>query len=232
MASRWIGDICYKVNMSDINQLVIPIFTSPSRKIVSYNYSKNYPEESPHIMDIGAAVGYYSILVRHRFPEAEIHAIDALELHCNALTETFALNGLSLDGVVVHKSALADRERTVLFLDQTYGSQILSAEQADLSCGQITPVHAHRLATYIARAGGQVDLAKMDIQGSEAVVLESSNTVLREGHVRSWIVGTHSSDQHERCLECLSPHYIIRFEDQKPSFQPDGIIVAVHKTVA
>jgi len=182
-------------------------------------------------MDIGAAVGYYSILVRRRFPEAAIHAIDALERHCKAFAETFALNDLSMDGVTVHESALAEQEGTVRFLDQAYGSMVLSAGQGDQSRAQTNSVQAYKLDTYIERAGGQVDLAKMDIQGSEAVILESAGAALREGHVRSWIVGTHGPDQHRRCLECLSPHYIIRFENQKPSFQPDGIIVAVHKSV-
>ena len=126
---------------------------------------------------------------------------------------------------------VAEQEGTVRFLDQAYGSMVLSAGQGDQSRAQTNSVQAYKLDTYIERAGGQVDLAKMDIQGSEAVILESAGAALREGHVRSWIVGTHDPDQHRRCLECLSPHYIIRFENQKPSFQPDGIIVAVHKSV-
>jgi hypothetical protein len=109
---------------------------------------------------------------------------------------------------------------------------VLSAGQGAKARSQTISVQAHRLETYIEKAGGQVDLAKMDIQGSEAAILESAGAALREGLVRSWIVGTHGPDQHKRCLECLSPHYAIRFENQKPAFQPDGIIVAVHKSVA
>jgi len=182
-------------------------------------------------MDIGAAVGYYSILVKRHFPRAAIHAIDALERHCEALVETFALNGVSMDGVTVYESALAENEGSVRFLDQAYGSMVLPAERGGRSPARSFSVEGHRLETYVANAGGSVDLAKMDIQGSEAAILESSGAVLREGQVQSWIVGTHGPEQHKRCLDCLSAHYTIRFENQKPAFQPDGIIVAVHKSV-
>ncbi len=182
-------------------------------------------------MDIGAAVGYYSILVKRRFPQAAIHAIDALERHCQAFVETFALNELSMDGVTVHKSALADKEGTVQFLDQAYGSMVLPDGQGSRFHARAISAEAHRLDTYVARAGESVDLAKMDIQGGEAAVLESSGTVLRDGKVRSWIIGTHGPEQHKRCLDCLSAHHRILFEDPKPAFQPDGIIVAVHESV-
>ncbi|MDX1421609.1 MAG: FkbM family methyltransferase [Kiloniellales bacterium] len=182
-------------------------------------------------MDIGAAVGYYCVLVKRRFPNAAIHAIDALERHCRALAETFALNGLSMEGVTVHESALAEKEGIVNFLDHAYGSKIMLANQTGQPHHRMIPVTAHTLESYVAKAGGQVDLAKMDIQGSEAGILESSRTLLRAGQVRSWIVGTHGPDQHRRCLECLSADHTIRFENPKPPFQPDGIIIAVHKSV-
>ncbi|MFQ5525402.1 MAG: FkbM family methyltransferase [Thermoanaerobaculia bacterium] len=183
-------------------------------------------------MDIGAALGYYSILVRRRFPNARIHAIEALEWRCREFIETFALNGLDLNGVTIHNVAIADRRREVAFLDRSFGSMIPLVRHGDRFDGETFPVPAFGLDSFAAMVDGRIDLAKMDIQGSEAAVLGSANQVLGDGRIRSWIVGTHAPDLHQLCLDFLSPHYDILHEDEHPDFQPDGIIVAVHKAIA
>ena len=183
-------------------------------------------------MDIGAAVGYYSILVRRRFPQAQIHAIDALERHCRVFAETFVLNGLDLTGVTIHNAAIADRERVVQFVDQSFASRIPLVRKGESFSGNAIQVPAYGLDSFVAKAGGRVDLAKMDVQGAEAAILASAGPGLQDGSVRSWILGTHSPELHRLCLGFLSPHYDIRHEEQRPAFQPDGIVVAVHKAAA
>jgi methylase of polypeptide subunit release factors len=67
----------------------------------------------PVFLDVGAAVGYYSILVKKKWPGATVIAIEPLPEHIDALHVNAALNGLQIDDIKLVPVAVAARDTSV-----------------------------------------------------------------------------------------------------------------------
>ena len=87
-------------------------------------------------------------------------------------------------------------------------------------------VPALSLEKLISGIAQPISIAKLDIQGAELEVLQSSRSLLADGCVRNWIVGTHSAAIHAALVDLLSKDHEILFEEQAPEDQPDGVIIA------
>jgi FkbM family methyltransferase len=172
--------------------------------------------------DVGAGIGYYSILVRRLKPGARIFAIEPLPRHIEACPANFALNGLAHADVILLPVAVASEAGRVDLEDHRFGSRI--ARPGDRNR---VPVEAITMPDLIGRTGGRIDVMKMDIQGEELSVLGSAEALMAKGAIGSLVVGTHSPELHRGVLDLLAAcgHRII-FEDQEPEHQPDGIIVS------
>jgi FkbM family methyltransferase len=173
--------------------------------------------------DVGAGIGYYTILVRRLKPGARVFAVEPLPRHIEACPANFALNGLKEDDVVLLPLAIASKAGPVDLEDHRFGSRI--AQPGDRNR---VPVQAITLDDLVDCAGGRIDVMKMDIQGEELNVLAGSGALRKNGLIRSMIVGTHSAELHCGVLDLLAKcNYHLVFEDQEPAHQPDGIIVSV-----
>lgn len=75
-------------------------------------------------------------------------------------------------------------------------------------------------------------MMKIDIQGHELDVLAADPAVLADGRIKALIVGTHGSALFTGVCELLSTDYDIIHRNPAPDYQPDGLIVARHRTCA
>lgn len=192
-------------------------------------------------LDIGAALGYYSILVRRRRPDARAIAVDPNpEFHAR-FAATLALNGFAPDEVELLRKAVAPRAGRVAFMLNNYGAHLAPdavlpgpprrrfwpfGRTLQAVAPGIVAVEALSLDGLLAWTGEEVDLAKLDIQGFELAVLEASARLARGLGPRAWIVGTHGAEVHAGVRDLLGRNHEILFEDLAPPEQPDGIVVA------
>src|SRR5262249_39047770 len=130
--------------------------------------------------DIGAGIGYYSILVRRLKPDARVFAVEPLPRHVEACPANFALNGLEEGEVALLAVAIASQAGSVDLEDHRFGSRI--AREGDRNR---VPVAAITLAELVDRTGGRIDVMKMDIQGEELNILGSAEGLLRQGAIGS-----------------------------------------------
>ena len=180
---------------------------------------------SPVFVDVGAAMGYYCVLVKQLRPAARIIAVEALPRHVAALRATLALNGLAPTDVTVMPIAVSPETGKASFVDQGYGSQLSSATVKRHDAVEID-VEARTLKEILAEIG-PVDLMKMDIQGAELEVLAAARDPLSAGAIAHAIVGTHGREFHESVRAILEQaKFSIDFDDPAPAMQPDGLIVA------
>jgi FkbM family methyltransferase len=180
---------------------------------------------SPVFVDVGAAMGYYCVLVKQLRPAARIFAVEALPRHVSALRATLALNGLAPTDVTVMQVAVSPETGKASFVDQGYGSQLSSATVKRHDAVEIE-VEARSLKAILAEIG-PVDLMKMDIQGAEREVLGAARGPLSAGAIAHAIVGTHGREIHESVRAILEQaKFSIDFDDPAPAMQPDGLIVA------
>lgn len=178
-------------------------------------------------LDVGAAVGYYSILVKRRFPEATIWAVEPIPDFRERMRANFRINGLDPDTIRFIPWAVYPGARSINLALRHFGSFVIRNDQ-QLEGDSIT-VEARNLEETLEGVTQPIDIAKFDIQSAELAVFNDAKPLLQEGKVRHWIIGTHGPRIHETLLDLFSKSHTILFEDKAPQDQPDGLIVARFK---
>ena len=177
---------------------------------------------APVFLDIGAGVGYYSFLIKKRWPDAVIFAFEALTRHADALDANRALNGLSPQDISIVRAAVGPASGEASFVDQGYGSMLASngASRAAVTVEM-------RSLTAVLQALPPVHLMKMDIQGAELDVLKPASDLLAGGAIRHMVIGTHGPSLHRGVVKLLTRlGFEIILNDPTPPMQPDGLVVA------
>jgi FkbM family methyltransferase len=182
-------------------------------------FSENTPPR-PVFLDIGAAIGYYCIVIKARWPNARVYAVEPLPRHADAITENLQINSIDESGVSILRIAVAPHDGSAFLHDYGYGAYLAAS-----SGSQAKNVQTKKLSMLL-RELPPVHLMKMDIQGLELDIFEKDQ-ILTQRLITNVIVGTHSEYIHSRLLTVLrDANYRVVFEDAKPTMQPDGIIVA------
>jgi FkbM family methyltransferase len=212
-------------------------------------------KERPNFIDIGAAMGYYSILAKKTYPNMRVYAFEPHEGHRQYFRENITLNGLKLDDFVIKNEAITNKVGSALLVDQRYGSFVTPGRPFGISrvlralmrrilsiplskkwiSGNLRRKLTERafsvkttcLDDIIDELGSSVDLVKIDVQGAEANILKGAQNVLRNQQIHFWLIGTHSSSIHAECVHILSAAgYKILYEQLDVPDQPDGLIAA------
>lgn len=144
----------------------------------SYTRAMNFLKElpgAPLVLDLGGNIGLFSLLAAKTHPKAQIHAYEPgppnyqiFELNC------LANSGLS-KRIQLHKEAVAGHTRIAEWrFDELNpgGSGLFGTE------GVTYQVQIRGFAEVLNAAGGDIALAKIDIEGAEYEILESTATDL------------------------------------------------------
>lgn len=188
------------------------------------------------LLDIGAAIGYYSILAKKAIPSLEIHAFEPFQKHAQYMRDNILLNNLSLDDITVHEVAISDTTGKSQFQLDTFSSTLINTPPQNFFrsllkkqkvAPNVTYVQTISLDNLCSKLNQTVSLAKVDVQGFEIQVLRGAEQAIQKKQIKTWIIGTHSSQLHQDCLSLLqNAGYSIHFEENVVENQPDGIIVA------
>jgi FkbM family methyltransferase len=143
--------------------------------------------DEPSVLDLGANIGLFGLFVLDRYPRARITSIEADPDNAEVLRECVALSGAGERWQVVEAVA-SERDGTVSFVSGAYSLSHVAGPGEDG-----TPVRAVDTFEYLAKA----DLAKIDIEGGEWVILDDPR--LAEAPVRAIVVEYHA-------FACPSPH--------------------------
>lgn len=226
-----------KIRREDLMDLQVQRYTSPGNPNLHEPVEESWLLRSfgddtptqPVFLDIGAAVGYYAILVKQRWPQARVVAVDALARHLRALAENARLNGLRDGDIEVLQVAVAQAEGHTEFADMGYGSS-LAEEMPEAWRAKVAVIRVRtRPLAALLEELPPVHLMKMDIQGSEVGVLKAARGALAAGRVRYALVGTHGSQRHEGVRDLLRKcGFTILLDDPEPDMQPDGIVLGRH----
>lgn len=176
-------------------------------------------------VDIGAAIGYYSVLVKKHRSDARIIAAEALPVHVAAFQETVALNGLRSDEFEIVEKAIWKEAGVVVMADKDFSTHVFDPDHPGRPADTFE-APAVAIGDFIASIGEPVSLAKMDVQGAEAEIIPAYMASSSKRLVGRWIIGTHGPTIHNALLEALEVEYEIVHADPAPDFQPDGLIVA------
>jgi FkbM family methyltransferase len=148
-----------------------------------------YPVHSTdlNIIDAGANIGLFSLYAARQAPNAKILAIEPFPATFERLSQAVREHGLS-DRVECLNCALCGSEEPRMMKPTHQPSQMQRVATGNVQDG--VPVSAQTLSRIVDRAGGEVDLLKVDIEGSEyEVLLNTTSSDLRR--VRRMVLEYH-----------------------------------------
>lgn len=180
-------------------------------------------------VSLGSAIGYYPLLAKRLRPDLKIHCFEPLERHRKFLMENVYLNNYSEDDFVVHALAVTPTSDEYLLVDRSFGSFLVAPP--DVRSRSTVPVQTVSILDIGEVVGASlISLVQMDIQGFEALLLESyfSSKPTSPFAVAAFLIGTHGEGIHSRCRSALGANgYSFVHDEFETLNQPDGILAAV-----
>jgi FkbM family methyltransferase len=127
---------------------------------------RKLPRNLNSVVDVGGNVGLFSLVARHHFPGAKIFAYEP-----NPFIGSYIRQNLSKLSVEIHQEAVGARQG---FIKLNLGGNSLHSTVTEDPEGEIPMVD---FDTVVDRAGGTIDLLKLDCEGGEWDILESSASI-------------------------------------------------------
>ncbi len=137
--------------------------------------------------DIGANIGYYSLLFASLSKEIQVHSFEPQPLCYHLLSSSILLNDFS--NIRLNNFALSNHKGVSEFSisQKCESSSFIHTEMSPLE--KKIQVEVRRLDDYVEENGiKKIDLMKIDVEGSEKLVLDGSVDTLSDEKLRPEIV--------------------------------------------
>lgn len=125
--------------------------------------------EKPNIIDAGAHIGLASLYFKLLYPKSKVTCFEPDPENFSVLKKNIAEN--LIEEVTLYNFALSDREGSLTFATaeprEKWGSRVVNFNSAHNA--ERVRVDAKKLSSFLP---GRTDLLKLDIEGSESVVLQ------------------------------------------------------------
>jgi FkbM family methyltransferase len=150
------------------------------------NFLLRYLRPEDRFLDLGANVGFYTVLAATVIERGRIFSVEASPRNVEILRRQVEINGLAQ--VEVMPFAVGREDGTVRFAtaQREMGSIV---EEFDSSVGTME-LPCRKLDTLLAAslaAGEEIALAKMDVEGCEMLVLDGAPQLLGRRLIRAWL---------------------------------------------
>jgi FkbM family methyltransferase len=167
------------------------------------------------VMDIGANIGIYTILLSHIYPKAKIIAIEASPSIFEMLKSNCKLNNLLFPGsnVLLINKAISDKDDTTAeFYEKHSMSTMLKEFLIVLSSTIITNqdqlnkrvVRTVTIDNLVGTAGvNEISLLKIDIEGAEVLALKGAINTLTQKKIKNMVIEYHSLENYNYIIKLL-----------------------------
>jgi len=175
--------------------------------------------ESDGFIDIGANVGFYTVLASTIVTGGPLFAFEANPRNLEVLRDQVQLNGLA--NARVFGNALGNSTGELSFFDS--GRETGSLATAGDSGAKVITVPCARLDDCLARHSlPDYVVAKMDVEGCEALVLEGATALMQSGRISVWLFELNETalckhgSSGEKLIEAFTRHgYAIVYWDEE-----------------
>jgi len=169
------------------------------------------------VMDIGANIGIYTILLSHIYPNAKIIAIEASPTIFEMLKSNCKLNNLLLppsgSNVLLINKAVSDKDDTTTeFYEKHLMSTMLKESLTNLSTTIITTqdllnkrvVRTVTIDNLVETTHiNEILLLKIDIEGAEVLALKGAINTLTQKKIKNMIIEYHSLENYNYIIKLL-----------------------------
>lgn len=138
-------------------------------------------------LDIGANVGYFSMLMAKLAYRGNVYAFDPLPLNVALLRASATLNGFN--NIEIIESAVGDSDGEVTLTQSTDSAYSSILDTGRKAIEQIIRVPMITLDTFIRNCSIQaVDVIKIDVEGAEGLVLNGASALLSDAVRRPRVI--------------------------------------------
>lgn len=159
------------------------------------SFIRGYLKPGMVVADIGANIGYYTLLAAKRVkPNGAVYAFEPDPRCIPLLRENVSLNR-HMNVTVVEKGVSNRKGKTDLFIDKEYYALTSMAQKNIINLENKTTIDVVDLDTYFFEEVGnpKVHLIKMNIQGAEGLVIDGAEKILSQNKIalilEFWIEG-------------------------------------------
>ena len=193
--------------------LVKPDWEEKEREFMTQlnlNYNNN-----AIVMDIGANIGIYTILLSHVYPKAKIIAIEASPTIFEMLKSNCKLNNLVFPGsnVFLINKAISDKgDITTEFYEKHSMSTMLKEFLTNLSSTILTNkdqlnkklVRTVTIDNLVETIGvNEISLLKIDVEGAEVLALKGAIKTLTHKKIKNMVIEYHSLENYNYIVKLL-----------------------------
>ncbi len=143
-------------------------------------FIKNHLKKGNVFFDIGANIGYYSLIVSKQVGEnGQIHAFEPVSGVFAQLQSNIELNGIS--NISANQNAVYEKSGTLdLFVSSGENTGMSSIFHHDTESGVVEKVDAITIDDYVEKMKiDRIDLIKIDIEGAELFALKGMKNTLQ-----------------------------------------------------
>jgi FkbM family methyltransferase len=214
----------FHVDISDHIQRTLYFFGIYEPAVTTLIQSLLHPGDT--FLDVGAHVGYYTILAGLRVgPCGHVHSFEPMPHIFRLLAQNVTLNQLS--NVTFNELAVSDKDNMLrMYLPGSHNSGIGSMVHRPGSSGETIDCLAQRLDTYWEHHGtGPVTLIKLDIEGGEFFALQGMPRLLSHRPAPDLICEA-SPSLAERCGYCMEEmlDFVRSFGYRTYEITPHGLV--------
>jgi FkbM family methyltransferase len=138
-------------------------------------------------LDIGANVGYFSLMMARAARTGHIHAFEPIPLNAALLAASAELNGLRNIHLVRSAVGSSDGEAMFSESEDTAYSSLQDTHRKPLAKASVVPMVA--LDSYLVSNNlGKIDILKADVEGAEQLVVEGASRLFEDRDRRPRLV--------------------------------------------
>ena len=194
--------------------LVKPDWEEKEREFMT-QLNLNYNNKNAIVMDIGANIGIYTILLSHIYPKAKIIAIEASPTIFEMLRSNCKLNNLVFPGsnVLLINKAISDKDDiTTEFYEKHSMSTMLKEFLTNLSSTILTNkdqlnkklVRTVTIDNLVETIGvNEISLLKIDVEGAEVLALKGAIKTLTHKKIKNMVIEYHSLENYNYIVKLL-----------------------------
>lgn len=162
----FLGHKLYFQNLPELRVMFIEIFLNQSYLVKTKN-------KSPVIIDAGANIGLCTIFYKYLYPNSKVYCFEPDNNTFSLLQKN--IKSFEFSDVCLNKKALSDKNgKTSFFSDMTGVSSETNSvfNLSDNGQKKMVMVECVRLSDFIESLNVKIGILKLDIEGSESLVLK------------------------------------------------------------
>jgi len=187
LARRWKGGVVFRQTSTHGFSMLVrtdeevgrQIYCRRQFEIEETEYICRKIESTDICFDIGANVGYYTLLLAKLCSEGQVHSFEPIPLNCHLLGINLLTN--QIENVCVNQGAVGDSQKQVDFMvteDAAYSSLVDTGRKPVLATMR---VQMETLGNYCReRSIPRIDFLKVDVEGAESKVIEGATQIFEE----------------------------------------------------